>query len=290
MRGWGLLFMLLASSVSASEAVRVSSIVRQADYTIGGIARQQITIETPRGYRLDPGSLPEKGQTDAIELRDAQWEVKDSGGVSRHRIALDWQIFVAGDTTRLVPLKALQLQFLREDKMLPVRIKSPSVIVSSLLPAKMDKHFVQPYPDASPPAMPLRAAWAGLVGGAMGLLLTGLYFAHYFGWLFQARAPMHFRSAARDIRRLRLSRNGAEAIRPAMQRLAHAYDAYAGHALGLERIEDLLEIKPDLNPLAQESRAFYLDLHRVFFGGHAPQHDVEALELLARRLSRLEAL
>lgn len=281
-----LLCLLLPVLVWAEDAPKVRSTVRAADYTIGSIARQVVEVETPRGYRLDAGSLPEKGQTEAIELRDVRWEARDTGATARHRIVLNWQVFVAGDTTRMVPLKPLQLQFVREGKMLAVPVAADRVIVASLLPAKLDKHFVQPYGDFAPPPMPLRAAWLALGGALLGLAVAALYFLHYYGWLFQSRLPMHFRAAARDIRRLRL--RDAD-IRQAMQRLARAYNDYAGYSVSPERLGVLLAANPALSALEKETQAFYHDLHCVFFAGMPPEHDAEALERLARRLGRVEA-
>lgn len=279
--------LLLPLLACAEDAVKVRSTVREADYTIGSMALQRIDVETPRGYRLDAGSLPEKGQTDAIELRDAQWNIHDAGATTRHHIVLDWQIFVAADNTRVFPLKPLHLQFVREGKVLAVPVAANKVIVSSLLPAKLDQHLVQPYPDVAPPPMQLRAAWLALGSGMLALILAAVYFAHYYGWLFQSRSPMHFRAAARDIRRLRLGNGDA---RQSLQRLARAFDAYAGRAVSPERLETLLAERPEMAALAQDIAAFYRDLQQVFFAGMQPLHDAEALELLARRLCRLEAV
>ncbi len=281
---WCLLLPLLAC---AEEAVKVRSTVREADYTIGSLAQQQIDVETPRGYRLDAGSLPEKGQTDAIELRDVQWEMHDAGTITRHRIVLDWQIFVAADNTRVYPLKPLQLQFVRDGKVLAVPVAANKVIVSSLLPAKIDQQLVQPYPDVAPPPMELRAAWLALGAGLLAFVLAAIYFAHYYGWLFQSRSPMHFRAAQRDIRRLRLGNGDA---RLALLRLTRAFDAHAGWAVSPERLETLLAEHPEMAALAQDISAFYRDVQQVFFAGMQPSHDAEALELLARRLCRLEAV
>lgn len=290
MRTGLLLCLLLPLLALADDAARVRSTVREAGYTIGSIVHQRVDVETSRGYRLDPGSLPEKGQTDAIELRDAHWEAGDVGTVTRHSIMLDWQIFVAADNTRVFPLKRLQLQFVRDGKTLPVTVAADKVIISSLLPAKLDKHLVQPYPDVVPPTMPLRGAWLALAGGILGLAVALLYFAHYFGWLFQARAPRHFRSAARDIRRMRLGNANAEIAKLAMQRLARAYDAYAGYAVSLERLDMLLALKPDLLPLEEETKTFYRSLHLVFFAGKPPEYNAEALERLACHLGRAVAI
>lgn len=290
MRWWILLLLFYVGSVLAADTTSVSSIVREADYTIGSVVRQQVMVDTPRGYQLDVGSLPEKGLTDAIELRDVHWDAKDFGKFTRHHVTLDWQIFVAGDTTRILPLKTLKLQFVSEGKVLPVQVKASNVIVSSLLPAKMDKHSVQPYHDVVPPPMSMQRSWLMLVGAMLGIALAGLYFAHYFGWLSYAKAPMHFRAATRDIRRLRLGSRQVEAVRPAMQRLARAYCAYAGYAITPERLDVLLESKPEMMPLAIDTRVFFSDLQHVFFAGSPPEHDIEALERLAHRLCQMEAL
>lgn len=263
----------------------VRSAVPTAGYTIGSLARQQVEIDLPRGFRLDPGSLPEKSQADAVELREVEWKVQDAETRTRYSLALTWQIFVAADSTRAYPLKPLNLQFVRQGRLLTVPVTPGKVIVASLLPARMDKASVQPFPDVLPPAMSLRTAWIALGGGMIGLVVAGLYFARVHGWLFAHRLPLRFRAAARDIRSMRRRGEGARA---AMQRLSRAYDAYAGCAVSHERLDVLFSMHPQIAPLGEETRTFYRDLQQVFFAGAQPVHDLKAIERLARRLAARE--
>lgn len=264
----------------------VRSVVPAAGYTIGSLARQQVEVDVPRGFRLDPGSLPEKGHVDAIELREAEWDARDAGTHTRYNLTLTWQIFVAADNTRAYPLKPLNLQFVREGKLLTVPVAPGKVIVASLLPAKMDKVSVQPFPDVLPPAMSLRPAWFALGGGLLGLVVAGLYFSYVYGWLFVRRFPLRFRTAAREIRGMRRRGEGA---RSAMLRLSRAYDDYAGYAVSHERLDALFSMRPQIAPLGEETRAFYRDLQLVFFAGAQPTHDLKAIERLARQLASREA-
>lgn len=263
----------------------VRSVVPAAGYTIGSVAKQQVVIEVPRGFRLDTGSLPEKGQVDAVELREVHWRSQEAGARTRYTLTLWWQIFVAADNTRVYPLKSLNLQFLREGKLLTVPVAPGKVIVASLLPAKMDKASVQPFPDVLPPAMSLRPAWFAMGGSLFGLLLAGLYFGYGYGWLFARRFPLHFRAAAREIRGMRRRK---EEARAAMQRLSRAYDDFAGYAVSHEQLGTLFSMHPQMEPLAEETRAFYQDLQQVFFAGAQPAHDLKAIERLACRLSNRE--
>ena len=132
------------ASAMAAEAVtaRVESVTREADYNIGSIATQHVTVRLPLGFELDAGSLPAPAQNEAIELRNAHWQSEDVNGERVIRLTIDWQIFVAGDSVKIMPLKPLHLVFKQGQQQLIVDVPADKVIVSSLLPARIDDAHV----------------------------------------------------------------------------------------------------------------------------------------------------
>lgn len=278
-------FMLQAH---AAELFTIKSETREADYTIGSIANQHLVVTVPKGFRLDEGSLPEQGMIEAIELQNAHWHFEDKKSVTVYHFDLAWQIFVASEAVKVTPLRSLELAFKRGKENLFVPVPADKVIISNLLPAQMDAAHVKPYPSVAPEAISTNLLIATLVAGAAGLLLAAIYFAWRLGWTtFTKERSMAFRQAWRAIKRLRRS-NGADDVAQAMQILSRAYDTFAGYAVSPENINQLFTARPVLAQHESATLHFYADLQKVFYAGHAPQHSIADVELLARQLSQLE--
>ncbi len=268
--------------------IQVNSVTREADYTIGSIARQRLTVHLPPGYVLDAASLPVPAQNEAIELRDARWQVQDMPHERLLTLDIDWQIFVAGNTAKIMPLKKLHLEFQRGQSRLAVDVPADKVIVSSLLPARIDAEHVKLYPDVPPPAWSLRsqlwslAAWLGL------LVLGMLYVAWYLGWIaLPQEKRMPFRQAWRTIRRLGPT-SDATARMQAMRVFSHAMDQFAGYTVTAENLSQLLARQAVLQPHQAALQGFYHALQQTFFAGETANLSLDHLRRLARTLSQLE--
>lgn len=271
----------------AQDRYTVQSTTRETDYTIGSVARQHIVVNLPSGYRLDEGSLPPTGQTEAIELRAAQWSFQDHQNKTRYQFWVDWQIFVAAETVKSTPLRSLELVFQRHGKRLTVPVPADSVLVSNLLPPKMDAAHVQPYPDIAPPVIRLQPFIYTMIVSVLLFLVACLYGACYFGWLrLPQESSMPFRQAWRAIKRLPATQ--ADANKLAMQHLSRAFDQYAGFAISKENLSQALMQRPSLGVHSESIQVFYADLQQTFFAGAPPQHSLAALTEMARRLSKLE--
>lgn len=282
---------LLAGSVFADQAptwvVRAESATRETDYTLGSIARQHITLHVPPGFVLDPASLPPPAQNEAIELRDAHWETRDSAHERLILLDIDWQIFVAGDTVKTIPLKKLHLEFKRDQQRLTVDIPPDKVIVSSLLPARIDAEHVKLYPDAPLPAWPLYRQLLRLAGWAALLGLGLLYLLWFFGWIqLPQEKRMPFRQAWRAIRRL--SDDSQESRLQAMRLISRAMDQFAGVAVTAENLPRLLTLHPVMDAHSSQLRQFYQALQQSFFAGQPAMLSLAELKQLARQLSQVE--
>lgn len=267
--------------------VRAESATREADYTLGSIARQHITLHVPPGFELDPASLPPPAQNEAIELKEAHWSITDTQTERLIHLDVDWQIFVAGDTVKTIPLKKLHLEFKREQQRLTVDVPADKVIVSSLLPARIDEAHVKLYPDAPLPEWSLStqlwqlAAWLFLLG--LGLV----YLLWYFGWIqFPQERRMPFRQAWRSIRSLR--DQGNETRMQAMRQISRAMDQFAGYAVTIENLPRLLSMHVVMQSHREALQHFYQDIQQTFFAGQQTSLSLEQLKQLARQLSRVE--
>lgn len=268
--------------------VTFESMTREADYTLGSIARQHITVHLPPGFELDASSLPAPAGNEAIELREAQWEVEDLPQERLFKLRVDWQIFVAGDTTKIMPLKKLHLEFQRGEQRLTVDVPADKVIVSSLLPARIDAEHVKLYPDVPPPVWSLPAQVWVLAGWLVLLVLALLSLAWVQGWIaLPQEKRMPFRQAWRDIRKLGQVHDAARA-RQAMQALSRAMDQFAGYAVTAENLPQLLRTHAVIQPHQAALQGFYHALQQTFFAGQTPSVTLSELQQLAKALSRLE--
>lgn len=282
--------MLLVSTTSVaadSLQVRAESHTREADYTIGSIARQHITLHVPSGFELDPTSLPAPAQNEAVELRDAHWTTTDQAQGRVIELDIDWQIFAAGDAVKIMPLKKLHLEFKRDQQRLTVDVPADKVIVSSLLPPRIDAEHVKLYPDAPLPEWSLTSQLWQLSIWLVLAVLGLLYVAWYLGWIQLPREKhMPFRQAWRAIRKLR----GDEATQQlqAMRLISRATDQFAGYAVTAENLPHLLQANHALAPHAERLKPFYQSLQQAFFAGHPVSMSLVELKQLAKQLSHLE--
>lgn len=300
---WIIVFSLSASAVSMAagqagangmerDALIIRSTMREIGYNVGDVARQTITVETPPGYRFDPASLPNIGKTSGvIELRDASWQFEDMKSLTRHTLVLDWQIFQVLQEVRSYPLMPLRLQFRHKDKVMHVELKPASVVVSSLLPTRMDAGRLQHLPDMEPQPRTTTGMLWGLLVSAPVALLTMIYFAWYFDWLqLGQRWNRPYRVACREMRAIRNKSKdeNAQQLQAAMKSLRQACDVHAGAALSRERLHLLFERHPWILPLRPELEQLYADSDRLFFAGEAETADFERLYRLGRKLRALE--
>lgn len=276
------------ADVTANQAV-LQSQTRETDYTLGSVARQHLTIDVPKGYVLDEGSLPEKGVTEAIELRDVRWQTEDIGNITRYRFVIDWQIFVAFETVKSTPLRSLELVFNHHNasKHMTVRVPPDSVLVSNLLPPKMDEKHVQPYPDVSPFAINTQPYWLSLFVGLVLLVLSGAYIAWFMGWIrLPSERNMPFRQAWRQMKAL--SPSQASSTQEAMRLLGQACSQYAGQTVTVENLAGVVNKQQALQPYQDALFGFYQDVQATFYAGQLPKSSLASLVKLSKQLSRLE--
>lgn len=287
----GLVFLCLFASANAvaenTFQLRAESSTREADYTLGSIARQHVTLHVPPGFELDPASLPAPAQNEAIELRTAHWTSTESDTERLIQLDIDWQIFVAGDSVRIMPLKKLHLEFKKEQQRLTIDVPADQVIVSSLLPARIDQAHVQLYPDSPLPEWPLAKQLWRLAGWASLAAISLIYIAWVMGWIqLPQEKNMPFRQAWRAISKLRA--NQQDATKQAMCLISRAMDSFAGIAVTAENLTHVTSKQSGLAAYQDQLQGFYQDLQQTFFAGKPASASLVDLKQLAKQLSRVE--
>lgn len=276
-----------AHAVESSFQLKAESSTREADYTLGSIARQHITLHVPPGFELDPASLPAPAQNEAIELRSAHWTTTDSKTERLIHLDIDWQIFVAGDSVRIMPLKKLHLEFKKEQQRLTIDVPADKVIVSSLLPARIDQAHVQLYPDSPLPEWSLAKQLWILAGWLSLAMLSLVYIAWVMGWIqLPQEKNMPFRQAWREIRKLK--GNPQEAAKQAMQLISRAMDQFAGVAVTAENLTQVTSTHTVLTAYQTQLQAFYQEIQQAFFAGKPVSASLADLKQLAKQLSQVE--
>jgi hypothetical protein len=276
-----------AHAVESSFQLKAESSTREADYTLGSIARQHITLHVPPGFELDPASLPAPAQNEAIELRNAHWTTTDSKTERVIHLDIDWQIFVAGDSVRIMPLKKLHLEFKNEQQRLTIDVPADKVIVSSLLPARIDQAHVQLYPDSPLPEWALAKQLWTLAGWLSLAVLSLAYIAWVMGWIqFPQEKNMPFRQAWREIRKLK--GNPQEAAKQAMQLISRAMDQFAGVAVTAENLTRVTSTHTVLTAYQTQLQTFYQEIQQAFFAGKPVSTSLADLKQLAKQLSQVE--
>lgn len=284
---FSLLLSVAVHAASAQATASVKSQTRETDYTIGDVAVQHLTIEVPKGYVLDEGSIPEKAQTDAVELRDIHWTIEEKASVTRYNFTIDWQIFVAFETVKSTPLRSLELVFKNAEKSLTVSVPADSVLISNLLPPKMDEKHVRPYPNVSPQKIDTFALWLGVFVALFVLLVSSLYIAWFMGWIrLSSERNMPFRLAWRQIKSISASQDNA--VQEALKVLGAAVSAYAGYVVTHGNVSRLSIKNPHLQPYAHELSRLYQEIQHTFFAGAIPTLSLDEVKKLAKQLSRLE--
>jgi len=292
MRKYSVIFFLtflgnLAIASESSPSVHFYSETRETDYTIGDIATQKLVVTVPKGYQLDEGSIPEKAKTEAIELRHIQWGVEHDNDSTRYRFTIDWQIFVAFETVKSIPLRNLELIFRKNDNSIKVSVPPDNILVSNLLPPKMDAKHVQPYPDEAPKPIQTSKLWLGFMLSGVILFFSSAYIAWFIGWIrlpFEKNMP--FRQAWRQIKSL--PQDDIASVSVALKTLSKAISGFAGYAVTSENLPRLSAEKTLLAPYLAELNTFYHALQAVFFEGSNPTIALNDIMALSKKLSHLE--
>lgn len=284
-----------APGATPSPSIMVS--VRQPrafGYVIGDELAQQISLQAPSGFALDPKSLPRAGREGLwLELAPPHLTSERVSGANRYRLTLDYQVINVPDHVRTIELPELDLLFTGPGGQLTATVDPWPITISAITPTYILARagLPQTQPDARP-MVPDTGRYMGLTllwAAAIAVLIAGIAVRRRgIPWLRREARP--FASAARDIAKLSRLAPDQVTYRRGLQRLHRAFDAATGHAIFGDRLAPLFAAHPELLGLRTDIEDFYAASQREFFGAHAGKSGLDEVLALARRCRDAEAL
>lgn len=288
---WSLLLMSLPvlslPALAAEKSINAQSFVRDIGYRVGDIVEQRVEVVVPAGFELDESSLPKRlGAGAHIELRDITHTTATVSKGVKHTLLLEWQVFRTLRDVRLIPLRALDLQFRKGSEILVARLQPAEVLMAPMLPTMLTKEQATPREAIAPKPQPLPPILQQLGWSIAGLLVAVLYFAWRFDCLpFRSGQASPFRKASRAIRRLPKQQ---DAVQESARILSRAFNDYASAAVTQEGLTQFFARHPEAQALQVEIEQFFLATQQMFFAGKTDAMSRQEIEKLARQLSLME--
>ena len=254
---------------------------RAYGYQVGDTALRRVTIDVPRRLRLDEASLPEVGRVGAaLELRSVTRESHAGPTGTRWMLALEYQVFAAPATVRVLELPPVRLRFDGTPRAEEVRVDAWPLAVAPLSPEPFANRegLGELRPDTAPrlldAGLERRVLWAC---AALALPLVG-YLAWVYGalpWWTATRRP--FGRAYRALRRQEPVPSAAEAWSEACRALHAAFNETAGRVVFADGIDRFVAQAPRFAGLRQDILSFFARSQAGFFGGAHSQPPADAV-------------
>ena len=272
----------LLNSMAHAQAAPVvhSEEPRAYGWQVGDVMTRRITVEAAAAFRFDSNSLPRPGrQGAAFELRQVSWDSESAAGGQRHRLRLEYQVFLSPVAVRTLELPPLLLRFDTDGRTQDVRVDAWPVTVAPLVPVDVSprRGLGELQPDAPPPLIDTRAAWQRLWGIAAVAALLLAYLAQVtLGLPWLARRQRPFAMAWRALRSLPAGDAQAQR-RAAFICLHEALNRSADGALFEPGLDAFIAAQPRFAALRDELAAFFPSSRLEFFG-----HEEAAADTLPR--------
>ena len=257
----------------AVDALQVrTSEPRAYGYQVGEVVQRNVTVHAPQGWRLAEESLPRPGgRGQAIELRRVAASVHAVPGGQRHELALEYQVFLAPSSVRVLEIAPLRLRFEHATRSEDVRVEGWPVTVAPLTPpeASTRRGLGELQPDLPPPLIETASIRRRLLGSAvLGLLLLGALATLSFGPPWRAARNRPFARAWRELRCLP-AQPGAGQWRAACRTLHAALNGCAGEVLFEPGLDRFVAAHPAFAVLRGDIARFMQLSRDEFFGDAA---------------------
>ena len=277
-----------ASSALAQVSPTVSTVEPRAyGWQLGDVVPREVTIDADAAFTLEADSLPRPGRVgSAFELRRVDVDSTGRSGGRRHRLRLEYQVFLSPQAVRTLELPPLVLRFAHAGRSQDVRVDAWPVTVSPLVPVEVSPRIGlgELQPDVPPPRIGTRSTRTRLLGCAAAAALVSLALLHlHVGLPWLARRQRPFESAWRTLRRLPAG-DAALRRRAAFETLHAALNRSAGAALFEGGIDAYVAARPGFAPLREELHSFFQRSRTEFFASPAQGDDPWPwLQALCRR-------
>jgi len=242
---------------------------RAFGYQVGDVLSRTIIVDAPDGLALDEASLPRVGRLgQAFELRRADWHRLRGG---RHRLALEYQVFLSPTAVRTLELPPINLHFVGLPRSQDLRIDAWPVTVAPLVPVDVSprRGLGEMQPDSEAPVIDTSSTRQRLLAYGAAIAPMLLYLARvYIGLPWLSRRQRPFESAWRTLRGLG-GTTAAERHRAVLQTLHAALNRSAGVVLFEQGIDAYLAAQPRFVGMRDDLIHFFDVSRRVFFDTQA---------------------
>lgn len=274
--------LVAGASAAAAGAAPAQGVERPRDfgYFTGDLVVQRDSVRVPRGFTLDPASVAQGPLPEWLELRDAAWDVRETGDGRLYRFRYVYQVFrVPAELERLqVPDRTLVFGSGSDGPPEARLLRGFELSLSPLTDSTDAAAPDWPVPTPSGSRIRLRAASLVLLAGAWGA---------WGAWAAVERRRRGRRIFGQANRRVR----GAQDCGEAMRVLHRALEARAGRALFAHDLDLFVERWPPAADARQELGRFFVMSDAIFYGEDSIEPGGDCLgrvRALAQRLADLE--
>lgn len=287
------LLVLAAAAAAAQPAPTVSTVEPRAyGWQLGDVVRREVAIDADTAFTLEADSLPRPGRVgSAFELRSVEIDHARGAAGRRHRLQLEYQVFLSPQAVRTLELPPLTLRFATAGRSQDVRVDAWPITVAPLVPVEVSPRqgLGELQPDQPPPPIDTTATRVRLAACAAAAGLVGLALLHlYVGLPWLARRQRPFETAWRALQRL-ASEDPARRRRAAYEQVHAALNRCAGTALFEGGVDAFVAERPGFAPLRDDLRQFFArSRHEFFAAGSANDDSWPWLLALTRRARDVE--
>ncbi|PPK75964.1 mxaA protein [Methylobacter tundripaludum] len=277
---------LLGCSGSIDEPVSYFNVEtpRPFGYVNGDEIPQRIVIETRSGIRLQPGSLPAKGQINRW-LNLNQVTVKQTG--RRYQIDLLYQVFYAPLEVKSLTLPGFTVQLSQGEKSISQDVPAWTFTLSPLreLVVRQTEQGEYMRPDVPPPLLANTQALYGLSASLTVAALIAAYLAYLYGCFPNRLRRTVFKRALRKL--AGLSKADME---QALTLVHHALNSLNGQPLFSNQLGEFYRRNPEYMQISPQLAWFFNFSNRYFFsdGMIAVAQDFQQLKDLCEQCRKIE--
>lgn len=239
---------------------------RPFGYVIGDEIRHRVIVETRRDMKLNPNSIPAKGEINRwLNLTDVNVAGDTESGDTV--IDLTYQVFYAPNEVKMLTIPGFSLQFTQAGKSVEQAVPPWHFTLSPLkeLAVRKDdegQHYMRP--DALPEPLSNRAQWLGFYASLSTTLMIAAYLAYLYGYFPAWPKRRIFKRALGQ-----LSGLSERELERGLVVVHHAMNTLNGQPLFKHGLEGFYMHHPEYRSVASELDWFFDFSNRVLFAGQA---------------------
>jgi mxaA protein len=265
-----LLFWLLLSGCSGLLPNPISRFELQTPrpfgYVIGDEIRHRVIVETRRDMKLNPNSIPAKGEINRW-LNLTEVSVGGDPESGNTVIDLTYQVFYTPNEVKMLTIPGFNLQFTQAGKSVEQTVPSWHFTLSPLKELAVRKddeglHYMRP--DALPEPLSNRAEWLGFYASLSMTLIVAVYLAYLYGNFPVWPKRRIFKRALSQLGKL-----PEDQLERGLAVVHHALNTLNDQPLFKHGLEAFYRGHPEYRGIAAKLDWFFDFSNRVLFAGQA---------------------